>query len=164
VARAEDVDLADACRAARRRGERRRAWRRRLDLLFGIRRTLRLSNFVFFAIATNYRLDERAKLIPSVEVSTNSKSSVEAAVSAAKFLKKQAGDTPAATGSAADAILSRRALGVFDYFTDCGREFIHARARHDDGVAPAMRFLGDAQESAPFVLAELDVKMLAFDL
>jgi hypothetical protein len=48
-----------ACRAVGRRGDRRRA-----DLFFGIRRKLRLSNFVFFGIAKKLRTRRTAKLIP----------------------------------------------------------------------------------------------------
>jgi hypothetical protein len=132
--------------------------------LFGIRRTLRLSKFVFFAIATNYRLDERAKLIPSVEVSTRWKIFCRGSRVGCKVSEKASRRHACRDRIDSYAPLSWRALGVFDYFTDGGREFIHARARHDDGVAPAMRFLGDTQKPAPFVLAELDVKMLAFDL
>src|SRR5205807_4999881 len=68
-------------------------------------------------------------------------------------------------GPASGEHLHRRgALGVLDHVIDrCGKS-IDARARDDDGVAAAVGFLGNAQEFAPVVLTELDVKILAFDL
>jgi hypothetical protein len=65
----------------------------------------------------------------------------------------------------ADATLrGRRPLGVIDHIVDRGREFLNARARDDDGVAAAVRFLGDAEEFAAVIFAEFHVKALAFDL
>jgi hypothetical protein len=43
-------------------------------------------------------------------------------------------------------------------------ELIEARAGDDDGVAPAVGFLGDFQEAAAVVLTEFDGEALAFDL
>jgi hypothetical protein len=63
-----------------------------------------------------------------------------------------------------NTLLCRRALGAFNYFVDRGRELVDSRAWHDDGVAPAMRFLGDPQEPAPLIFPELDVEVLALDL
>src|ERR1700730_15705149 len=60
--------------------------------------------------------------------------------------------------------LGWRPLGAFDYFPDCGSELIHARARHDDGVAAAVCFFRNPQEFSTLVLAKLHVKVLAFDL
>ena len=37
-------------------------------------------------------------------------------------------------------------------------------ARNDDGVAPAMRFLGNAKKSSPIVLAEFHIEVLPLDL
>ena len=51
-----------------------------------------------------------------------------------------------------------------DHFTDRRGEIIHAGARNNDRVPPAMRFLGDAKESPAIVFAILDVKTLSFDL
>jgi hypothetical protein len=59
---------------------------------------------------------------------------------------------------------SRCLLGALDYFCDCCRELIDACARDDNGVAAAMRFLGNAQEFAPIVLAELYVESFALNL
>jgi hypothetical protein len=59
---------------------------------------------------------------------------------------------------------SRCLLGALDHFPDYCRKLIDARARHDDGVATAVRFLGNAQEFASIVLAELYVEALALDL
>jgi hypothetical protein len=58
----------------------------------------------------------------------------------------------------------RRALRVVHHIIDRGREFLHARARDNDGIAATMRFLGDAEEFATVVLAEFHVKVFAFDL
>ncbi len=60
--------------------------------------------------------------------------------------------------------LGWRSLATFDHFADCRCEFTHARARHDDGVAAAVRFLSDPQEFSPVILPEFHVKMFAFDL
>jgi hypothetical protein len=60
--------------------------------------------------------------------------------------------------------LGRRSLTTFDHFADCRREFIYARAGHNDGVAAAVRFLSDPQEFSPVILPEFHVKMFAFDL
>lgn len=43
-------------------------------------------------------------------------------------------------------------------------EIIQPCARNDDGVPPAVRFLGDAQKLSALVLAEFEVKPLPFDL
>src|SRR5207248_9263363 len=58
----------------------------------------------------------------------------------------------------------RAALGMLDYVVDCRRKLINARARHDDGVAAAVRFLGDPKKLSTVILAEFHVKMLALDL
>src|SRR5213596_255225 len=47
---------------------------------------------------------------------------------------------------------------------DRRRKVINAGTGHDDAVAAAVSFLGDAQESPAVVLAELHVEMLALDL
>jgi len=54
--------------------------------------------------------------------------------------------------------------GVLDYFVNRSRKFVHARARDDDRVTTTVRFLGDAQEFSPVVLAEFHMEMLALDL
>ncbi len=60
--------------------------------------------------------------------------------------------------------LGRRSLTVFGHLPDRRREFIHARAWHDDGIAATVRFLSDPQEFSPVILPEFHVEMLAFDL
>jgi hypothetical protein len=60
--------------------------------------------------------------------------------------------------------LGHRVRGVFDHLTDSRGKITHTCARHDDGIAAAVRFLGNAQESSPIILAEFHVKMLAFNL
>jgi hypothetical protein len=47
---------------------------------------------------------------------------------------------------------------------DRGGEIVQPRARDDDGVPPAMRFLGDSQESSALILAKFEMKSLPFDL
>src|SRR5437879_9338762 len=61
-------------------------------------------------------------------------------------------------------MLRRRAFRVLDYVVDRSGELIHPSTGHDDRVAAAVGFLGDAQKFSTVVLAELDVKMLTFDL
>ena len=51
-----------------------------------------------------------------------------------------------------------------DYLVDRRIEFIQAGAGHDNRIAAAMRFFRDAQKTAPLILAELDKKMLSFDM
>jgi len=45
-----------------------------------------------------------------------------------------------------------------------GGELARPSARNDDGVAPAMRFLGNAKKSSPIVLAEFHIEVLPLDL
>jgi len=72
--------------------------------------------------------------------------------------------TDGAEISEATRSLSRRPLGVFDYFVDSRSELIYARARDDDGIAAAVCFLGDAKKFAAVVLTKFHVKMLTLDL
>ena len=60
--------------------------------------------------------------------------------------------------------LSWRSLAVGKNFSDRRGKLINARARHDDAVSAAMRFLCDTQESTALVFTELDVEMLALNL
>jgi len=60
--------------------------------------------------------------------------------------------------------LSRRAFVVRQNFSNCRRKVIDARTRHDDAIATAMGFFGDAQESPALIFSELHVEMLAFNL
>src|SRR5207247_7785003 len=60
--------------------------------------------------------------------------------------------------------LSWRSFAVCQNFGDRRRKVINAGTGHDDAVAAAVSFLGDAQESPAVVLAELHVEMLALDL
>ena len=60
--------------------------------------------------------------------------------------------------------LSCRAVVICQNFSNDRREVIHASTRHDDAVAAAVSFLGDAQESPAVVLAELHVEVLALNL
>jgi hypothetical protein len=56
------------------------------------------------------------------------------------------------------------ARGVLGHLIDSRGKFTYTRARHNDGVAATVRFLGNAQESSPLILAELHMKVLALDL
>lgn len=56
------------------------------------------------------------------------------------------------------------ALGTLDYFADRRREITHARARDDDRVAAAVRFLRNPQEFSTIVFPEFYVEMLPLDL
>ena len=53
---------------------------------------------------------------------------------------------------------------VVDHIIDRRREFLHAGARDNDGIAAAMRFFRDPEKLATVVLAEFHVKVFAFDL
>jgi hypothetical protein len=72
--------------------------------------------------------------------------------------------TDGAEISEATRCLSRRALGLLDYFVDRGSKLIHACARDDDGITATVCFLSDAKEFAAVILAEFYVKMLTLDL
>ena len=60
--------------------------------------------------------------------------------------------------------LSWCAFVVRQNFSNCCRKVIDAGTRHDDAVAAAMSFFGDAQESPALIFSELHVEMLAFYL
>jgi len=55
-------------------------------------------------------------------------------------------------------------LNCAEYVLDGGGEFVRPGARDDDGIAPAMRFLGNAKKSSPIVLAEFYIEVLPLDL
>ena len=79
--------------------------------------------------------------------------------------KSVAADTAASTErESAVQWLSWRSFAVCQNFGDRRRKVINAGTGHDDAVAAAVSFLGDAQESPAVVLAELHVEMLALDL
>ena len=60
--------------------------------------------------------------------------------------------------------LSWSAFVVRQNFSNCRRKVINAGTRHNDAVAAAMSFFGDAQESPALVFPELHVEMLALNL
>src|SRR5947209_13526445 len=60
--------------------------------------------------------------------------------------------------------LARRASVIRQNFRNCCCKVIHAGTRNDDAVAPAVSFLGDAQEFPTIILAEFHVKMLTLNL
>jgi hypothetical protein len=60
--------------------------------------------------------------------------------------------------------LGWRAFVVSQNFSNCRRKVIDAGTRHDDAVAAAMSFFGDAQESPALVFPEFHVEMLALNL
>jgi hypothetical protein len=53
--------------------------------------------------------------------------------------------------------------GVKD-LVDGGREITNTRARDDDRIPSAVRFLGDPEKSTAIVFTKLDVETLPFDL
>ena len=55
-------------------------------------------------------------------------------------------------------------LSCAEHVFNGGGELVRPGARNDDGVAPAMRFLGDAKKSSPIVLAEFHIEVLPLDL
>src|SRR6266481_4836850 len=60
--------------------------------------------------------------------------------------------------------LARRASVIRQNFRNGRCKVIHAGTRNDDAVAPAVSFLGDAQEFPTIILAEFHVKMLTLNL
>src|ERR1700755_2547489 len=54
-------------------------------------------------------------------------------------------------------------IGV-KHLVDGGREMNHSRARDNDCIPSAVRFLRDPEKSAAIVFTKLDVKTLPFDL
>src|SRR6266446_8111485 len=60
--------------------------------------------------------------------------------------------------------LRRCGFAIRQNFSNRRRKVIDTGTRHDDAVAAAVSFLGDAQESPALVFAELHVEMLALDL
>jgi hypothetical protein len=58
----------------------------------------------------------------------------------------------------------RRCHDRIDDLVQGRAEFFQTRTWDNDGIAAPMRLFGDAQKSAAFVFAELDVKMFALDL
>jgi hypothetical protein len=60
--------------------------------------------------------------------------------------------------------LSWRPFVVRQNFSNCRRKVVDAGTWHDDAVAAAMSFFGDAQEFPALVFSELHVEMLAFYL
>lgn len=60
--------------------------------------------------------------------------------------------------------LSWRPFVVRQNFSNCRRKVVDAGTRHDDAVAAAMSFFGDAQEFPALIFSELHVEMLAFYL
>jgi hypothetical protein len=59
--------------------------------------------------------------------------------------------------------LHRRSSVIRQNFRDRRCKIIHTSARYDDGIAATVSFLGDAQESPAFILAELHVKTLSLN-
>jgi len=55
-------------------------------------------------------------------------------------------------------------MSCAEHVFDGGGELVRPGARDDDGVAPAMGFLGNAKKSSPIVLAEFHVEVLPLDL
>src|SRR6266516_4724175 len=60
--------------------------------------------------------------------------------------------------------LSWRTVVVCQNFSNRRRKVIDPGTRHDDTVAAAVSFFGDAQESPALIFPELHVEMLALDL
>jgi hypothetical protein len=60
--------------------------------------------------------------------------------------------------------LHRRLLGSGKHVVDGGSELVRPGARDDNGISPAMGFLGNAKESPSIVFTEFHVEVLPFDL
>ena len=60
--------------------------------------------------------------------------------------------------------LSWSGFAVGQNLSNCRRKVINAGTGHDDAIAAAVSFLGNAQESPAVILAELNVEMLPFNL
>src|SRR5712672_2243576 len=79
----------------------------------------------------------------------------------------EAGVSPANPGSLQPRRLSGlawRASVIRQNFRNGRCKVIYAGTRNDDAVAPAVSFLGDAQEFPTIILAEFHVKMLTLNL
>jgi hypothetical protein len=50
------------------------------------------------------------------------------------------------------------------HVVDGGSKLGRPSARDDDGISPAMSFLGNAKESPPIVFTEFHIEVLPFDL
>ena len=61
-------------------------------------------------------------------------------------------------------ILCRCLLGSGKHVLDGGSELVRPGARDDDGISPAMGFLGNAKKSSPIVFTEFHIEVLPFDL
>lgn len=61
-------------------------------------------------------------------------------------------------------VLYRCLLGSGKHVVNGSSELSHPGARNDDGISPAMGFLGNAKESPSIVFTELHVEVLPFDL
>jgi hypothetical protein len=61
-------------------------------------------------------------------------------------------------------ILCRCLLGSGKHVLDGGSELVCPGTRDDDGISPAMGFLGNAKESSPIVFTEFHIEVLPFDL
>ena len=60
--------------------------------------------------------------------------------------------------------LCRRLLGSGKHVVDGGSELGRPGARDDDGISPAMGFLGNAKESPAIIFAEFHIKVFPLDL
>ena len=60
--------------------------------------------------------------------------------------------------------MRRHAIGGLNYLAGRSHEFFQAGTRNNDRISTTMRLLSDAHKPAAFVLSELDIEMLPFDL
>ena len=61
-------------------------------------------------------------------------------------------------------MICRCLLGSGKHVVNGGSELVRPGTRDDDGISPAMGFLGNAKESSPIVFTEFDIEVLPFDL
>jgi hypothetical protein len=132
--------------------------------LFDVRRAdFRTVDLRFVAIFRMRKIakDERAKVVSGVALSTILKTR------RAALFRGQKPSQPLGcpeTRTKRSSRLSWRSFVVRQNFSNCRRKVIDAGTRHDDAVATAMSFFGDAQEFPALVFSELHVEMLAFYL
>ena len=129
---------------------------RRIDF-----RTVDLRLLAIFKDATKSTRDERAKVVSGVALSTILKTRRVVLFKGQKSLQPT---WPLRKPTKQSSRLSWCAFVVRQNFSNCRRKVIDTGTRHDDAVAAAVSFFGDAQEPPALVLTELHVEMFALYL
>ena len=129
---------------------------RRIDF-----RTVDLRVLAIFKDATKSTRDERAKVVSGIALSTILKTRRVVLFRGQKSLQPT---WLLRKPTKQSSRLSWCAFVVRQNFSNCRRKVIDTGTRHDDAVAAAVSFFGDAQEPPALVLTELHVEMFALYL